>query len=175
MRSVKRVRCDLVQALSRLCTGRTAHTGSSVIAVLFLDHGTRRGWGVSVTPLPLFTPRKNTVPIVQGARWAQGRFGQVRKISPPPGFDPQTVQPVASSYTDYTTLTTCKQIPPKFSTLAATEINKFISGRQPLQGVNVVRLFRDCLRHHAKEGDGVSPFNLLGPELFFFNFSTPCK
>jgi hypothetical protein len=25
----------------------------------------------------------------------------VRKISPPPGFDPQTVQPVASSYTDW--------------------------------------------------------------------------
>jgi hypothetical protein len=25
----------------------------------------------------------------------------VLKISPPPGFDPRTVQPVASSYTDY--------------------------------------------------------------------------
>ena len=31
----------------------------------------------------------------------QGRFGQVRKISPPPGFDPRTVQPVASRYTDW--------------------------------------------------------------------------
>jgi hypothetical protein len=30
----------------------------------------------------------------------QGRSGQVRKISPPPGFDPRTVEPVASSYTD---------------------------------------------------------------------------
>ena len=28
---------------------------------------------------------------------------RVRKISPPPGFDPRTVQPVASSYTDYAT------------------------------------------------------------------------
>ena len=27
--------------------------------------------------------------------------GQVRKISPPPGFDHQTVQHVASRYTDY--------------------------------------------------------------------------
>jgi len=27
----------------------------------------------------------------------------VRKISPPPGFDPRTVQPVASPYTDYGT------------------------------------------------------------------------
>ena len=31
----------------------------------------------------------------------QGRSGQVRKISPPPGFDPRTVQPAASRYTDY--------------------------------------------------------------------------
>jgi hypothetical protein len=28
----------------------------------------------------------------------QGRSGQVRKISPQPGFDPRTVQPVASRY-----------------------------------------------------------------------------
>ena len=33
----------------------------------------------------------------------QGRSGQVRKISSPPGFDPQTVQPVASRYTDWAT------------------------------------------------------------------------
>jgi hypothetical protein len=32
---------------------------------------------------------------------AQGRSGRLRKISPPPGFDPLTVQPVASRYTDY--------------------------------------------------------------------------
>jgi hypothetical protein len=31
----------------------------------------------------------------------QGRSGRVRKILPPPGFNPQTVQPVASHYTDY--------------------------------------------------------------------------
>ena len=30
----------------------------------------------------------------------QGWFGRVRKISPPQGFDPRTVQPVASGYTD---------------------------------------------------------------------------
>jgi hypothetical protein len=33
----------------------------------------------------------------------QGQCGQVRKILPPPGFHPQTVQPVASHYTVYTT------------------------------------------------------------------------
>ena len=31
----------------------------------------------------------------------QGQSEQVRKISPPPGFDPRTVHPVASCYNDY--------------------------------------------------------------------------
>ena len=61
-----KVKCTLVQAL-RLCTGRTAHRGSGGIALPFHDHGTRRGWGVSVTPRPLFTPEKEPVPIVQEA------------------------------------------------------------------------------------------------------------
>jgi len=38
---VKKLKCTLVQAL-RLCTGRTARRGSGGIALLFLDHGTRR-------------------------------------------------------------------------------------------------------------------------------------
>jgi hypothetical protein len=37
-----KVKCTLVQAL-RLCTGRTVHRWSRGIAVLFHDHGTRRG------------------------------------------------------------------------------------------------------------------------------------
>jgi hypothetical protein len=60
-----------VEAL-RLCTGRTAHRGSRVIALLFHDRSTRRAWGVSVTLLPLFTPGKDLVPIVQEDRWAPG-------------------------------------------------------------------------------------------------------
>ena len=63
--------CTLVQAL-RLCTGCTAHGGSRRIALLFDDHGTKRGWGVSVTPQPLFTPGKDPVRIVQEAGWAPG-------------------------------------------------------------------------------------------------------
>ena len=66
-----KVKCTLVQAL-RLCTGRTAHRGSRGIALLFLDHGTRRGRGVSVTPSPLFPPGKGPVPIVQEAGWVPG-------------------------------------------------------------------------------------------------------
>jgi len=31
----------------------------------------------------------------------QGRCGRMRKISPPPAFNPRTVQPVACNYTEY--------------------------------------------------------------------------
>jgi len=63
---VKKLKCTLAQGL-RLCTGRTACRGSRGMVLLFLDHGTR-----SVTPRPLFTPGKDTVPIVQEAGWAPG-------------------------------------------------------------------------------------------------------
>jgi len=67
----KNVKCTLVQAL-RLCMGRTAHRGSRGIALPYVYHSTRRGCGVSVTPRPLFTPRKDPVPIVPEAGWAPG-------------------------------------------------------------------------------------------------------
>jgi hypothetical protein len=44
-----------------------------------------------------FTPQKAPVPFVGGS---QGRSGLVRKISPPAGVDPRSVQPVASRHTD---------------------------------------------------------------------------
>jgi hypothetical protein len=56
-----KVKCTLVQEALTLCTGRTAHRGSRGIALPFHDHGTRRGWGVSVTPRTLFTLRERTV------------------------------------------------------------------------------------------------------------------
>ena len=63
-----KVKCTLVQALG-LCT---AHRVSRGILLLFLDHGTRRGWVVSSTPRLPFTPGKDPVPIVQEAGWAPG-------------------------------------------------------------------------------------------------------
>ena len=48
-----------------------------------------------------FTPTKETRdPLYRRLGGPQDRSGRVRKISPPPGFDPRTVQPVASRYTD---------------------------------------------------------------------------
>ena len=67
-----RVKCTLVRAL-RLCRGPlTAHRWSKGIFLFFLDHDTRSGLGVSVTPRPLFTPGKDPVPIFQEAGWAPG-------------------------------------------------------------------------------------------------------
>jgi hypothetical protein len=94
---IVKVKCTLVQAL-RLCTGRTVHRGRRGIALLFHDHGTRRGWRVSVTPRPLFTPGKDPVPIVREDGWAPGPvWTGAENLATPPGFDHRTVQPVAQS------------------------------------------------------------------------------
>jgi len=61
-----KVKCTLLQAV------RPIGGGGRGIALLFLDHGTRRGWGISVTLRPLFTPGKDPVPIVQEAEWIPG-------------------------------------------------------------------------------------------------------
>ena len=94
-----KVKCTLVQAL-RLCTGRTTHRGSRGIALPFHDHGTRRGEGSASRPGRSLPPGKTRYPLYRRLDWPQGRSGQVRKISPPPGFDPRIVQPVASRCTD---------------------------------------------------------------------------
>jgi hypothetical protein len=56
------------------------------------------GWS---SPRPgRFTPGKTRYPLYRRLGEPQRRYGRVRKISPPPGFDPRTVQPVAGRYTD---------------------------------------------------------------------------
>ena len=54
--------------------------------------------------LAALPPGKTRHPLYRRLGGSQGRFGQAWKISPPPGFDPQTVQPVVSRYTDYAIL-----------------------------------------------------------------------
>jgi hypothetical protein len=46
-------------------------------------------------------PGKTRYPFYRRLDGPQGQSGRVRKISTPLGFDPQTIQPVASHYTDY--------------------------------------------------------------------------
>jgi len=58
------------------------------------------GGGCSTARPGRFPPGKNRYPLYRRLGGPQGRSGQVREISPTPGFDPRTVQPVASRYTD---------------------------------------------------------------------------
>ena len=99
---IVKVKVTPVQAL-RLCTGRTAHRGNRGIALHFHDHGTRRGDASASRPGRSIPPGKTRYPLYRRLGGPQGRSGQVRKISPPPGYDPWTFQPVATCYTDYTT------------------------------------------------------------------------
>jgi hypothetical protein len=69
------------------------------IVLHFLDLGTRRG-GLSAPRLGRFTPGKDRVPGVLEDGWAPEPVWTCAKNFPPPGFDPRTVQPVASCYTD---------------------------------------------------------------------------
>jgi hypothetical protein len=50
--------------------------------------------------LPLGTTQ---YPLYRRLGGPQGQPGRGRKIAPPPGFDPRTVQPIASRYTDWAT------------------------------------------------------------------------
>ena len=103
----KKVKCTLVQAL-RLCTGRTALRVSRGIAVLFLDHGTRSDEVSASRPGRSLPPWKTRYPLYRKLGGPEDRSGQVRKISPPPGFDPRVVQPVTSRYTDWATRPTSR-------------------------------------------------------------------
>jgi hypothetical protein len=61
------------------------------------------GEGSASCPAPSLPRGKNQYQLYMRLDGHQGQSGQVRKISPPPGFDPRTVQPIASRYTDYAT------------------------------------------------------------------------
>jgi len=101
-----KVNCTLVQAL-RLCTRRTVHRRSRSIALLFHDQTTLEGGVGSASRPGRFLPSgKTRYPSYRRLGGPEGRSGQVRKISPPPEFDPRTVHPIAIHYTDYATRTT---------------------------------------------------------------------
>ena len=79
-----------------------AQRGVEVWLYSFLNLGAIWVWVVNATPRSLYPLGKTRYPLYRGLGGPQGRSGQVRKISPPPGFDPRIVQPVASRYTDCT-------------------------------------------------------------------------
>jgi hypothetical protein len=67
-------------------------------------------------------PEKTRYSLYRRLGGPQGRFGQVRDILPPPGFDLQTVQPVVSRYTDYAARPTLNPVLVCNSTLHAKDV-----------------------------------------------------
>jgi hypothetical protein len=61
------------------------------------------GEGSASRPGRSLPPERTRYPLYRRLGRPQGRSEHVRKISPPPGFDPWTVQPAAIRYTDYAT------------------------------------------------------------------------
>ena len=73
------------------------------MALPFLDHGIRRGVRGQCHALAALYPWERPGTHCTGG-WVGPRAGLDRcGKSLPPVFDPRTIQPVASSYTDYTT------------------------------------------------------------------------
>jgi len=60
------------------------------------------GWLVKTTVWPHYPQEREPVHIVQEAGWYQGPVWMSAENVAPPGFDSQTIQPVASGYTNYT-------------------------------------------------------------------------
>jgi hypothetical protein len=58
---------------------------------------------------PLFPGRDNRFPLYKSVVWPEAQSRKLLKISPPPGFDRQSDQPVDSRYTDWTIPSTLSQ------------------------------------------------------------------
>jgi len=91
---------SLVQAL-RPSTGSTTHKGSRFNAIIFfLSRHQKRVRGQSYTPAKFYPWERPGTHCTGG--WVGPRAGldKCGKYSPSPGFDPQTVQPVATRYNE---------------------------------------------------------------------------
>ena len=90
--------CDVKIRWSVPVTGPVvAQRVGRVIALLFHDSNTRRGWVVSSTPRLHFTPERDPVPIVQEAGWAPGLVWTAENLAPR-WFHPRPSSPSQSLY-----------------------------------------------------------------------------
>jgi hypothetical protein len=93
--SAKKLNFTLQQAM------KTQSARTEVQLYSFFNLGARWG-GWSASRSGRFTPgNKTRYPLYRRLAGPRGQSGKVRKISPQPRFDPRTVQPVASRYTDW--------------------------------------------------------------------------
>ena len=92
---IKTVKCSVTGPVVAQSVGRST-------ALLFHDHGTRRGCVVSSTPWPYFTPGNTQYPLYRRLGGPHGQSGRAENLVPL-GFNPQTIQPIVSCYTDWAT------------------------------------------------------------------------
>jgi hypothetical protein len=84
-----------------------------------------------------FTPGKETwYPLYKRLRRPRGLSGRVRKFSPPPGFDPRIVQPVASRYTEYAV--------PAHPSLSVMNIMRILYGLELGRAIVSLRVCTSC-------------------------------
>jgi hypothetical protein len=81
-------------------TGHRDPEGEQRYNYSFFNLNARCGWVINATPRPLY-PHKTRYPLYRSLGGLQGWFGLVRKISTLPGFDPRTVEAVASRCNDW--------------------------------------------------------------------------
>ena len=90
-------------------------------------------------------PEENRYPLYSRLGGPHGRSGRVRKISSPPGFDPRTVQPVASRYTDWAILAHASN---------STDLNTLSYGKHGIITKTTHLAFtapvRNTMRHHTE-------------------------
>jgi hypothetical protein len=147
------VAANIIKGKVHRCTGTgalyrpTAHRGIRGIDLPFLDHSTRRGWGVSVNSRSLFTPGKDSVLVYKKLGGTQGRSGQMRKISLSPGFDSRTVHPIARRYTGCATRFECGVGGVRHPQHTQTSSNSFTIAAGSSNGVTNTRCCRySCMR-----------------------------
>jgi len=74
-------KCTLAQTL-KLCTGRASHSGSRGIALLFLDHGTRKQCRSASRPGRFLPPGKTWYPFYKRLGGPQSRSGRAENLFP---------------------------------------------------------------------------------------------
>jgi len=85
------------------------------------------GEGSTSRPVRSLPPGKTGYPLYRRIVGLHSRCGQVRKISPPPGFDPRTVQPVPTKLPGPQNILSLPNLDYNYiSCIGATEWNAFI-------------------------------------------------
>ena len=105
--------------------------------------------------LAALPPGKTQYPLYRRLGGRQSRSGRVRKISPSPGFDPGTVQAVASRYTDFAIqahrqYVYCIYTVPHASTKMCSSHNESTNTLM-LCGRQILTVYLPCKFNHQKD------------------------